>query len=307
VNKVIITKQIYDKAIQLGFSDVGFAQVNGLSDEKDNYKNWLNKGYHADMNYLANNFNKRLNPVLLLENAKTVISVIINYYPGQSQEKNVPIVSKYAFGRDYHKVLKNKLKDLANYINQELSPINYRYFTDSAPVLERKWAQLSGLGWIGKNSLLINKKLGSFFFIGELIVDIELEYSNQVKDLCGSCTKCIDACPTNAIIKDKVIDSNKCISYLTIENKNTISKEFKNKFKNRVFGCDICQDVCPWNNKKIITDEKDFIPKKEFISMKNEDWLNLDEDNYNLIFNGTAVKRSKFLGLKRNIQYINHE
>jgi epoxyqueuosine reductase len=174
-------------------------------------------------------------------------------------------------------------------------------------VLERKWAQLSGLGWIGKNSLLINKKLGSFFFIGELIVDIELEYSNQVKDLCGSCTKCIDACPTNAIIKDKVIDSNKCISYLTIENKNTISKEFKNKFKNRVFGCDICQDVCPWNNKKIITDEKDFIPKKEFISMKNEDWLNLDEDNYNLIFNGTAVKRSKFLGLKRNIQYINHE
>jgi len=302
--KTEITKQIKNKALELGFSDVGFAKSRELTEEKQNYSNWLNNEYQADMNYLANNFEKRFNPELLVENSKTVISVLLNYYPDKIQEENTLQISKYAYGRDYHKVVKSKLKKLAEYINNELVNINYRYFTDSAPVLDRKWAQLSGLGWIGKNSLLINKKLGSFFFIGELIIDIELEYDTPIKDACGTCTKCIDACPTNAIVQEKIIDANRCISYLTIENKAEINAEFKSLFSNQIFGCDICQDVCPWNSKLETTHEKDFQPKEKLFSLTKEDWINLDKEKFNKIFQASAVKRAKYEGLKRNIDFI---
>ena len=303
VKKSEITKQIKNKALELGFSDVGFSKSKELVEERKNYSNWLNNEYHADMNYLANNFEKRFNPELLVENAKTIISVILNYYPNKTQNKNTLQISKYAYGRDYHKVVKNKLKKLAEYINTEIIDINYRFFTDSAPVLDRKWAQLSGLGWIGKNSLLINKKYGSYFFIGELIIDVELEYDTPIKDACGTCTKCIEACPTQAIVQEKVIDANKCISFLTIENKGEINEEFKSLFSNQIFGCDICQDVCPWNNKLSATNEQDFQPKKELFSLTKKDWTNLNEKEFNTIFQASAVKRAKYEGLKRNINF----
>ena len=302
--KTEITKQIKNKALELGFSDVGLSRNRVLIEEKQNYSNWLNNEYHADMNYLANNFEKRFNPELLVENAKTVISVILNYYPDKIQNEDTLQISKYAYGRDYHKVVKNKLKKLAEYINDELININYRFFTDSAPVLDRKWAQLSGLGWIGKNSLLINKKYGSYFFIGELIIDVELEYDTPIKDACGTCTKCIDACPTQAIVQEKIIDANRCISYLTIENKGEINTKFKQDFSNQIFGCDICQDVCPWNSKLEASLEKDFQPKEEFLSFTKEDWINLKEEKFNEIFQASAVKRAKYEGLKRNIDFI---
>ena len=304
MKKSKITKQIKNKALELGFSDVGFSKSRELIEEKQNYSNWLNNEYHADMNYLANNFEKRFNPELLIDNAKTVISVILNYYPNKIQNKDTLQISKYAYGRDYHKVVKNKLKKLAEYINDELININYRFFTDSAPVLDRKWAQLSGLGWIGKNSLLINKKYGSYFFIGELIIDVELEYDKPIKDACGTCTKCIDACPTQAIVQEKVVDANKCISYLTIENKGEINAGFKPDFSNQIFGCDICQDVCPWNSKLEATNELDFQPKEELFSLTKENWTNLDEEKFNEIFQASAVKRAKYEGLKRNIDFI---
>ena len=304
MNKSEITKQIKNKALELGFSDVGFAKSRELTEEKQNYSNWLNNEYHADMNYLANNFEKRFDPSLLVENAKTIISVILNYYPNKTQERQLPQISKYAYGRDYHKVIKHKLKKLAEYINNDLVNINYRFFTDSAPVLDRKWAQLAGLGWIGKNSLLLNKKLGSFFFIGELIIDVELEYDKPIRDACGTCTKCIEACPTDAIVKDKIIDANRCISYLTIENKGEIDEEFTPLFSNQIFGCDICQDVCPWNNKIEVTKEKDFTPKKEILSFTKEDWKNLDEERFDEIFQASAIKRTKYQGIKRNLDFI---
>ena len=304
MNKLEITKQIKNKALELGFSDVGFAKSRELAEEKQNYSNWLNNEYHADMNYLANNFEKRFDPSLLVDNAKTIISVILNYYPAEIQEKHLPQISKYAYGRDYHKLIKHKLKNLAEYINDDLININYRFFTDSAPVLDRKWAQLAGLGWIGKNSLLLNKKLGSYFFIGELIIDVELEYDTPIKDACGTCTKCIDACPTNAIVKEKIIDANRCISYLTIENKGEIHEKFKPSFSNQIFGCDICQDVCPWNNKLEPTNEKDFAPKEELFTMTTKDWTALTEESFNEIFYGSALKRTKFDGIKRNLDFI---
>ena len=304
MTKAEITKLIRQKSLDIGFTDVGFSRVRVLSEEIDNYKRWLNNSYHADMEYLANNFYKRFDPSLLVDDAKTVISVIINYYPKELQNNDTYQVSKYAYGRDYHKVIKGKLKQLSKYINEEITPIKYRFFTDSAPVLDKKWAQLSGLGWTGKNSLLINKKMGSFFFIGELIIDLELDYGSPIKDACGTCTKCIDACPTDAIISDKIIDANKCISYLTIENKSEIGSIFTGNFNNNIFGCDICQDVCPWNSKAKPTNENDFSPKEDFLSLNNEDWAKLDKTTFDKIFNGTAVKRAKYEGLKRNINFI---
>lgn len=302
-NKAQLSSLIKSKAIELCFSKVGISKVSDLELEKPFYKKWLSNGYNADMQYLENNFDKRFNPELIVNNAKSVISVALNYYPKQIQDKSYPVISKYAYGKDYHKVMKKMLKQLADYINDELITISYRIFVDSAPVLDKKWAELSGIGWVGKHSLLINKEIGSFFFIGEIILDVELEFDKPIKDYCGTCTACIDACPTNAIVSERIIDANKCISYQTIENKGTIDFNLKGKFDNRIFGCDICQDVCPWNNKLSATNEQDFQPKKELFSLTKKDWTNLNEKEFNTIFQASAVKRAKYEGLKRNINF----
>jgi len=247
---------------------------------------------------------KRTDPAKLVTDAKSVISVILNYYPGKVKvDKKKPQISKYALGRDYHKVVKGKLKKLFTFIQNINPKVKGRYFVDSAPVMEKAWAARSGLGWIGKNSNLINKKYGSFIFIGELIVDIDLEYDKPAKDFCGNCTRCIDACPTGAIIADRVIDSGKCISYQTIEEKTRIDENLKGKFKNWIFGCDICQDVCPWNKELKPTSEPDFMPRKNILELSSDEWKNLDEEKYNKLFSGSAVKRAGFSRLKRNIDF----
>ena len=303
-DKAQLSSLIKSKAIELCFSKVGISKITPLDTDKSQYKEWLDKGYNADMQYLENNFEKRFNPKLLVENAKSIISVALNYYPKQIQSEEYPIISKYAYGRDYHKVIKGMLKNLAEYINNEITPINYRIFVDSAPVLDKKWAELSGIGWVGKNSLLINKEIGSFFFIGEIILDIDLEYDKPVNNYCGTCNACIDSCPTNAIISPKIIDSNKCISYQTIENKEQIDEGLKGKFNNRIFGCDICQDVCPWNNKPIITEISDFDIKLERTNLSLNDWDNITEEKFDRLFNGTPVKRRGYSGMKQNAKFI---
>ena len=291
----------------MAFFKAGISKVSYLKEQETHFNAWLDKSYHAGMEYLKNNKDKRFNPGKLLPNAKSIISVLLNYYPKQlqSNSENIPKISKYAYGRDYHKVMKKMLKSLAVYINTELCNINYRIFVDSAPVLDKTWAEKAGLGWIGKHSLLINKDIGSFIFIGEIIVDIELEYdTNTAKNYCGNCTACIDACPTNAIVDNKIVDANKCISYLTIEHKNEIPYKFKGKLENNIFGCDICQDVCPWNNKKIITNIDDFTPLPERLNLTFDDLNNMNETEFNRIFNGTPVKRAKFKGIKRNLKFL---
>ena len=259
------------------------------------------------MGYMQNHFEKRVAPGKLVPGARTVISVLLNYYPSETQRhKEAPVLSKYAYGRDYHFTVKEKLKQLFDFIKEEIYPdLEGRYFTDSAPVLDRAWAVRAGLGWIGKNSNLISKKWGSFVFIGELIVNLEVDGETQeVKNACGNCTRCIDACPTGAIAAPYEIDANRCISYLTIEHKGEMPVEFKGKFENRVFGCDICQDVCPWNKNPIPTNEPDFQPKAELIEMSREEWIGLDEDKFRELFAGSPVKRAKYVGLKRNIDFL---
>ena len=254
------------------------------------------------MSYLEKNIDKRLDPRILVPESKSIISLTYNYYPPKKLiNKNNFIISKYAYGRDYHKVLKKKLKKLFNNMKEKIGNIEGRVFVDSAPVHERAWAKLSGLGWIGKNSLLINKDVGSYFFIAEIICDLELEYDVPVSDRCGNCTRCIDACPTNAITQAQVIDSNKCISYLTIENKNSIPKELKNEMNQSIFGCDICQDICPWNRFSTPHDEKEFLPNQKLKKLRKKDWIELTEETFNRIFEGSAIKRAKYKGLKKNI------
>ncbi len=303
-NKAQLSSLIKSKAIELCFSKVGISKVSDLELEKPFYKKWLSNGYNADMQYLENNFDKRFNPELIVNNAKSVISVALNYYPKQIQDKSYPVISKYAYGKDYHKVMKKMLKQLADYINDELITISYRIFVDSAPVLDKKWAELSGIGWVGKHSLLINKEIGSFFFIGEIILDVELEFDKPIKDYCGTCTACIDACPTNAIVSERIIDANKCISYQTIENKGTIDFNLKGKFDNRIFGCDICQDVCPWNSKPIPTVISNFDIKPDGLNLTFSDWENLTEDKFEKLFNGTPLRRAGYSGLKRNVEFL---
>ncbi len=300
-------RQIEDKALQLGFSDVGFAVVDRLHDEEHKLKGWLDAGYNAGMEYMANNFEKRVDPSLLVPGAKTVISLLLNYYPKEKQHHDdAPKVSKYAYGKDYHFTVKDKLKQLFNFIKEEIYPdLEGRLFVDSAPVLDRAWAVQSGLGWIGKNTNLINKKLGSFVFIGELIINLDLPVTKEpVKDSCGSCTLCIDACPTNALVDPHLLDANRCISYLTIENRGDIPDEFIGKFENWIFGCDICQDVCPWNRKLSPNDEPDFQPSDDFLSLTKEDWSKVDEKRFEEIFSQSPLKRTKYTGLKRNIEFL---
>jgi len=298
------TQKIKEFAKQIGFDDVGIVKVDFLHTEKEHLQEWIDKGYNAEMSYMNRNFEKRLNPNLLVENAKSIIVVIKNYYPDKQQAKDTYQVSKYAYFPDYHYLIKDDLKKILEFINTEIEPVKGRYFVDSAPVLEKIWAQKAGLGWIGKNSLLLTKK-GSYFFIGEIICDIELSYDEtDFKNFCGTCSKCIDACPTNAIVEPYVIDANKCISYQTIEKKGEFNDDLNLNFKNYIFGCDICQDVCPWNNKAVPTNDNRFDPNFLLLSLKCDDWENLSQQDFNKIFRKTPLERVKYTGLMRNIKYV---
>ena len=297
------TKKIKQKAFALGFSAIGISKVDFLEKESNQLKEWLENGFHGEMKYMENNFEKRTDPRKLVEGAKSVISVLLNYYPKEKQVENTYKISKYAYGKDYHIVVKDKLKNLLEFIQTEIEDVNGRVFVDSAPVMDKVWAAKSGLGWIGKNTNLISKEYGSFVLIGELIIDLELEYDDSVKDYCGSCTKCIQACPTNALSPYK-IDARKCISYLTIEKKGEIPEKFKGKWNNWIFGCDICQDVCPWNSKANYHDESQFKITEELKNLTKEDWQSLDKERFKKLFRNSAIERTKFEGLKRNIDFV---
>ena len=292
-------------AKQIGFSSCGISRARFLHEEEKNFEDWLKQGYQGTMSYLERNFDKRLDPTKLVPGAKSIISLTFNYFPTKKKfNDNSFLISKYAYGKDYHIIIKDKLKELFSQMKKEVGDIEGRVFVDSAPIHERAWAKISGLGWIGKNSLLLNKKMGSYFFLAEIICDLDLEYDSAVSDHCGTCTKCIDACPTDAITQAQVVDANRCISYLTIENKNEIPKELSKSFNNYIFGCDICQDVCPWNKFSTSHNEKEFLPKEEFSKMSKKDWQELTHETFNKIFKNSAVKRAKFQGLKRNIKAV---
>jgi len=297
---------IKTQAKNLGFDFCGIAKAGFLEEEAPKLEAWLNQNYHGQMAYMANHFDKRLDPTKLVDGAKTVVSLVYNYYPKAElfQEKEDLKVAKYAYGQDYHHVIKDKLKVLLENLRQEIGEFGGRAFVDSAPVMERQWAQKSGLGWLGKNSLLLNKEMGSFFFLAELIIDLEVKPDPPViKDYCGTCTKCIDACPTEAIVQPGVVDGSKCISYLTIELKENIPASFKGKMENWVFGCDICQDVCPWNRFSKPHQEPLFDPKPELEEMTKRDWEEITNETFNKVFAKSAVNRTKHKGLLRNIAF----
>ena len=306
-NKEKIQYLIRSKAKSLGLLDCVILPVSFLEEEKEPLQKWLTEGMNGEMKYMERNFEKRLNPSLLFENAKTIIVGLLNYFPSETQkDTSAPVLSKYAYGTDYHFVFKEKLHFLLEFIQTEIQECNGRAFVDSAPVLERAWAKKAGLGWVGKNSNLISVEHGSFFFIGELILDIELPYDSPkpVADHCGKCTRCIDACPTKAIVANRIIDSRKCISYQTIELKGELDSQLKGKFENRVFGCDICQDVCPWNLKSEPHNEPAFIPKQKLLNLPATEWYQIDKELFNELFRKSAVKRTGFNGLKRNLGFL---
>lgn len=299
------TTLIKTEAKRLGFDYVGISKADFLEEEAPRLENWLNNDMHGQMSYMQNYFDKRLDPRLLVPGAKSVISLLLNYYPSEKQaDDTAPKISKYAYGKDYHLVIKEKLNLLLEFIKENIGEVDGRAFVDSAPVLDKAWAKKGGLGWIGKNSNLINKSSGSFYFIAELIVDLDLEYDGAVKDYCGTCTKCIDECPTDAIVAPYVVDGSKCISYFTIELKDNIPNDVKGKFNNWMFGCDICQDVCPWNSFSKPNVEPHFQANPEILGMKKQDWEELTEETFRRVFKDSAVKRTKFAGLKRNIEFI---
>lgn len=302
-NRSEISKLIKSKAKEIGFSAIGISKAEFLKKESSHLKNWLDNGFHGEMQYMENHFEKRTDPRRLVEGSKSIISVLYNYFPKTTQNKNTYKISKYAYGKDYHYVVKEKLNLLFDFINDEICKIEGRAFVDSAPVMDKVWAAKSGLGWIGKNTNLISKEFGSFVFIGDLIIDLELEYDQAIKDYCGTCTKCIDACPTNALTPYE-LDARKCISYLTIEKKGEIPDEFKNKWENWIFGCDICQNICPWNSKLKPHHEKAFNISDELKTMKNENWQNIKKSNFKTLFKNSPVKRTKLEGLKRNIDFL---
>jgi len=298
--------RIKEKALELGFSACGISAVRCLDEERDRLQNWLSNGMNASMAYMANHFEMRLDPGKIEEGAKSVISVLINYYPAQKQvDPDAPVISKYAYGKDYHLVVKEKLNNLLMFIQSALSPCRGRAFVDSAPVLERPLAKAAGLGWIGKNSLLISKEFGSYVFIGELIVDLELNYDGPfATDYCGNCTRCIDACPTGAIVSPRTIDARKCISYHTIENKDEIPASIRENLHNQIFGCDICQDVCPWNKKAKPNQSLDFMPVEGLLEMKKKDWEALNHDLYTKMFRQSAFERAGYDRITRNVGYV---
>jgi epoxyqueuosine reductase len=295
------------KAKELGFLSCGISKVDFLAVEEIRLVNWLQQGMNGEMAYMANHLEKRLNPGLLVENAQSVISVLLNYFPSAYQtDSDAPVLSKYAYGIDYHFVMKDKLGELLRFIQDKIALCEGRCFVDSAPVLDRAWAARAGLGWIGKNTNLISPEHGSFFFIGELILDLELPADEKiVRNHCGNCTRCIDACPTKALVEPYVLDARKCISYQTIENRGEIDPELKGKFENRMFGCDICQDVCPWNLKSEPHHEIAFMPDEQLMKMTKESWYNLDQETFDKLFRKSAVKRTKFEGFKRNLNFLN--
>ena len=296
---------IKQEAKRLGFLDCGIAKADFLESEAPRLESWLQNNFHGKMRYMENHFDKRLDPRLLVEGAKSVISLSYNYYPKEAQNTDTYKISKYAYGEDYHHIIKQKLRELLHAINDKIGEVSGRCFVDSAPVLERAWAEKSGIGWNGKHSLLIQKQKGSFFFLAELIIDLELKYDNPTTtNHCGTCTKCIDACPTKAILPNNTIDGSKCISYLTIELKDSIPNQFKNQMENWMFGCDICQDVCPWNRFSKPHKEPLFTPKEELLKMNKKDWEEITEETFKKVFKKSAVKRTKFAGLQRNIAFL---
>lgn len=303
--KTQITQWLKKEAAFLGFGFCGIAKAEFLKEEEQHLENWLNNGMHGKMAYMENHFDKRLDPCKLVEGAVSVIVLGFNYFPVKEMPaQNNYIISKYAYGKDYHFVIKEKLKTLIDGLKEAAGDFQARAFVDSAPVLERAWAVRAGLGWIGKNSLLINPKLGSFFFLAEIITDLELDFDRpKNNDFCGACRNCIDACPTGAIVSPKVVDARKCLSYLTIESKDEIPEEFAGKFNDRIFGCDICQDVCPWNRFSKPCSEPQFTPVQQLTGLSKDDWENLREDDFLRIFKDSAVKRTKFTGLMRNIRF----
>lgn len=292
-------------ASDLGFDACGIAKARYLDEEASGLEQWLTNNYHGKMGYMANYFDKRLDPRKLVPGAKSVVSLLYNYYPEHDlTEQHYYKIAKYAYGKDYHQVIKDKLNHLMQLMGDEIGEIDGRVFVDSAPVMERQWAQLAGLGWLGKNGLLINQKKGSFYFIAELIIDLELNYDTPVHDHCGTCTRCIDACPTDAIVQPGVVNASKCISYYTIELKSSEPIPSDEEFENWVFGCDICQDVCPWNKFSKPHSDLAFAPNNEIQTMSRVSWEELTKETFNKVFNGSAVKRTKYAGLKRNITYI---
>jgi epoxyqueuosine reductase len=298
------TSIIKEEATRLGFISTGISKAEFLEEEAPRLENWLNKNMHGQMSYMENHFDKRLDPTLLVDGAKSVISLLLNYYPSEIQNPDSYKISKYAYGQDYHFVIKEKLKQLLDFIQTEIGEVSGRAFVDSAPVLDKAWAAKSGLGWLGKNGNLISKQVGSFYFIAELIIDLELEYDHATTDHCGSCTACIDACPTEAIVAPYVVDGSKCISYFTIELKENIPVEMKGKFDDWAFGCDVCQDVCPWNKFSKPHNEPLFSPNPEILSYSKKDWEEITADIFSKVFKNSPVKRTKLEGLKRNIDFL---
>ncbi|MHC2991103.1 epoxyqueuosine reductase [Pontibacter sp. HJ8] len=307
LNKEHYTYLIKQKAQELGFMYCGVSKADFLEEEAPRLERWLNQNMHGQMHYMENHFDKRLDPRLLVDGAKSVVSLLLNYYPEketQQPDEETYKVSKYAYGTDYHFVIKDKLKDLLAYINEAIGEVGGRCFVDSAPVLDKAWAKKSGLGWVGKNSNLITPQVGSFYFIAELIIDLELVYDGPIKDYCGSCTRCIDACPTDAIVAPYVVDGSKCISYYTIELKDQLPQEMNGKFGNWVFGCDICQDVCPWNRFSKPHQEPAFAAHPQLKEMKTTDWQEITQEVFSQLFKKSAVKRTGYKGLLRNINFV---
>lgn len=307
MNKAVNTRLVKETAKQSGFDYCGIARAERLDDDAARLEKWLNNGFHGSMNYMENYFDLRIDPSRLVPGAKSVITLLKNYYPDIRQNTYSPKISKYAYGKDYHEVIKTQLRNFIQLLSGNIGEIKGRGFVDSAPVLERTWARRSGLGWIGKNGNLITKDSGSFFFIATLITDLELEYDDPfAKDYCGTCTKCIDECPTDAILPGKVIDGSKCISYFTIELKDMlIPGEMKGKFNDWAFGCDICQDVCPWNRFSKPTDEPAFTPLPEVLNFTSKEWEAISEESFKKIFKHSPINRAKLKGMQRNIRFIN--
>ncbi len=300
------TQLIKNIASKLGFNHCGIAKAVKLEEDARHLENWLNKGMHGQMQYMENHFDLRIDPCKLVPGAKSVITLLMNYFPAEKQLDAAPKISKYAYGNDYHNVIRNKLKNFLAEMRTSIGEVDGRGFVDSAPVMERSWAQKTGLGWVGKNGNLINKKQGSFFFIATLIVDLELNYDSPFTgDYCGTCTKCIDSCPTEAILPDKVIDGSKCISYFTIELKDAlIPDSMKGKFNDWMFGCDVCQDVCPWNRFSKPASEPGFAPIAAILNLTTNDWEDMTEEQFKSVFKNSPLKRSKFAGIKRNLHFI---
>ncbi|MBT4113121.1 MAG: tRNA epoxyqueuosine(34) reductase QueG [Flavobacteriaceae bacterium] len=303
-NKKHYTELIKNEAKRLGFISCGVSRAEFLEDEAPRLEKWLKNNMHGEMKYMENYFEKRLDPSKLVDDAKSVISLSYNYYPKDLQNKEAPKVSKYAYGIDYHYVIKEKLIFFLSFIKDKIGDVNGRAFVDSAPILEKAWASKSGIAWVGKNSNLITKQVGSFYFLAELIIDLELDYDGIESDHCGECTACIDSCPTQAIVEPYVVDGSKCISYFTIELKENIPNEFKAKFEDWVFGCDICQDVCPWNKFSKPHKEPLFQSTPELMKMSREEWNEITEETFNKIFKNSAVKRTGYKGLTRNLNFI---